>query len=384
VRIHYNEPYSPALLGWGVSIMPRHLLEGVPATKSHLQRNPIGTGPYVFKEWKSGSITLTANPEYFKGKPHIDRVMFRYFTDQSAAFMELLNGGVDINPLTPAQYAKQTDTERFRSQYETYTYLSNGYSFIGYNLNRKPFDDKRVRQALSYATPVDNIIDSVMHGYAVASAGPYKPGTVWYNDNLSPYGLDLAKAEELLREAGYRRNDRGLLVKDGKPLKVELLTNTNTTRQQIAEVIQNGWKELGITVSIRVLEWGTFLNEHVNKGNFDAVILGWTIVPDPDISTIFHSEGCKAGATLNFICFKNAEADLLFDRAIRTFSTEERRDYYNRVQEILAEEQPYTFLYAPYALYAVSSRVRGIEPAPAGIFYNIEDWYVPKELQKYR
>ncbi|MDR2401809.1 MAG: peptide-binding protein [Deferribacteraceae bacterium] len=384
VKVSYDEPYSPSLPSWGLWIMPKHLLDGVPATKSDLQRNPVGTGPYIFKEWKSGYINLTANPKYFKGKPHIDRVMFRYFTDQSAAFMELLNGGIDVNPLTPAQYAKQTDTERFMSQYETYKYLASSYTYIGYNLRRKPFDDKRVRQALSYATPVNNIINSVMHGYATPAAGPFKPGTVWHNDALSHYPLDLAKAEELLREAGYAKNNKGVLVKDGKPLKIELITNTNTTRQQIAEVIQNGWKELGITVSIRVFEWGTFLNEHVNKGDFDALILGWTIVTDPDISPIFHSEGCKAGATLNFICYSNPDVDTLFDKAIRTFNTEERKGYYDRVQEILTEEQPYTFLYVPYALYAVSSRVRGIEPAPAGIFYNIEEWFVPKELQKYK
>jgi peptide/nickel transport system substrate-binding protein len=384
VNIRYDEPYSPALAGWGLWIMPKHLLEGVPATKSSLQRNPIGTGPYIFKEWNSSSITLTSNPRYYKGKPHIDRIMFRYFTDQSAVFMELLNGGVDISLLTPAQYSKQTNTDRFRSQYTAYSYLESGYTYIGYNMRRKPFDDKRVRQALSYAAPVNNIIDSVMQGYASPTVGPYKPGANWYNDKLSPYPFDIAKAEELLKEAGYLKNEKGVLMKNGKPLKIELITNTNTTRQQIAEVIQNSWKELGIAVTIRVLEWGAFLNEHVNKGNFDALILGWNIVTDPDISTIFHSEGCRGGATLNFVCFKNSEADALFDKAIRTFDAETRKGYYDKVQEILAEEQPYTFLYVPYALYAVSNRVRGVEPAPAGILYNIEEWYVPLELQKYR
>jgi peptide/nickel transport system substrate-binding protein len=384
VKISYTEPYSPALPGWGIWIMPKHLLEGTPATKSSLQRSPIGTGPYIFKEWNNGFITLTANPKFYKGKPHIDKVMFRYFTDQSAAFMELLNGGVDVNPLTPAQYAKQTANDRFRSQYKTYSHLASAYTYIGYNLRRQPFDDKRVRQALSYATPVDNIIDSVMQTYAIPAVGPYKPGTIWHNNDLAAYPLDLTKARELLKQAGYRKNDKGILMKDGKPLEVELLTNTNTTRQQIAEIIQNGWKELGITVTIRVLEWGTFLNEHVHKGDFDAVILGWTIVTDPDISSIFHSEECKLGATLNFICYKNPDADAIFDKAIRTFNMEERRGYYDRIQEILAEDQPYTFLYVPYELYAVSSRIRGVKPAPAGILYNIEEWYVPKELQKYK
>jgi peptide/nickel transport system substrate-binding protein len=298
--------------------------------------------------------------------------------------MELLNGGVDINLLTPAQYAKQTDTERFRSQYETYAYLASAYTYIGYNLRRKPFDDKRVRQALSYATPVNNIIDSVMHGHGIPAVGPYKPGTVWHNDNIAPYYADLTKAEELFTQAGFRKNDKGVLMKDGRPFRVELLTNTNVVRQQIAEIIQNSWKELGITVTIRVLEWGTFLNEHVNKGDFDALILAWNIVADPDMYSIFHSETCKAGTTLNFICFKNPEVDTLLDKAVKTFDTEERRKYYDRFQEILSEEQPYSFLYVPYELYAVSSRVRGIEPAPAGIFHNIEEWYVPKELQKYR
>jgi peptide/nickel transport system substrate-binding protein len=384
VKITYNEPYSPALPGWGISIMPKHLLEGVPPTKSHLQRNPVGTGPYIFKEWATGSITLTANPKYFKGRPNIDRIMFRYFTDQSPAFMELLNGGVDVNPLTPSQYAKQTDTDRFRSQYATYSYLASAYTYIAYNLRKKPFDDKLVRQALSYATPTDSIIESVLHGYGVPATGPYKPGTVWNNENVSRYHYDLAKAEELLKKAGFTKNNKGILTKDGKPFNIELLTNTNTTRSQIAEIIQNSWKELGITVTIRVLEWGTFLNEHVHKGNFDAIILGWTIVIDPDTSSIFHSEACKAGTTLNYNCFRNPEADILLDKAIRTFDERERLEYYNRFQEILVEEQPYTFLYVPYELYAVSSRVRGIKPAPAGILYNIEEWYVPKELQKYK
>jgi peptide/nickel transport system substrate-binding protein len=119
VVVGYNEPFAGALTSWGIWIMPKHLLEGVPATKSPLQRSPVGTGPYIFENWQANqSLTLTANHDYFEGRPHIEKVMFRYLQDQGAAFMELLNGTIDEMDLTAAQYTRQTDMERFRTQYK--------------------------------------------------------------------------------------------------------------------------------------------------------------------------------------------------------------------------------------------------------------------------
>ncbi len=385
VVVTYDEVNARALSSWGMWIMPKHLLDGQIATQSPLQRNPVGTGPYMFESWTANqNLVLRANPDYYKGEPNITKINFRYFQDQGAAFLELLKGGVDFMQLTAAQAAKQTDTHYFESQYNIYSYLSNSYSYIGYNLKRKPFDDKRVRQALSYATPQNQIIETVLHGMGVPAYGPYKPGTIWNNPNLKGYEYNLEKAEALLKEAGFTRNAKGVMEKNGKPFKIELITNQNTTRSEIAEIIQNSWGKLGIEVNIRVLEWGTFISEHIQKSNFDATILAWNIIIDPDSIGVWHSTSCDNNRTLNFVCYQNPVVDKLLEDGKKIIDPELRKAYYYKFQEILADEQPYTFLFVPYAPNAVSKRVKGIVPGAAGITYNIDEWYVPENEQKYK
>ena len=156
----------------------------------------------------------------------------------------------------------------------------------------------------------------------------------------------------------------------------------NETRQKCAEIIQRQLAEVGITVKIRVLEWAAFINDFINKRRFDTVILGWTIPPDPDAYDVWHSSK-TAPEELNFISYKNTEADEMLERGRSTFDQKERKKYYDRFQEILAEDQPYTFLYVPDSLIIINKRFRGIEPAPIGLEYNFIKWYVPKDEQKF-
>ncbi|MCD8568433.1 MAG: peptide-binding protein [Geovibrio sp.] len=386
VKVSYAEPFAPALLSWSMAVLPKHLLEGKEAAKSSLMRSPVGTGPYRFKEWKSGeSITLEANDEYFEGRPNLDRIIFRIIPDLNTTFMELLNGSLDIMGLTPTQWVKQTDTALFTNSYDKYTYLAPSYAYIGYNMKNPMFADKRVRQALTYATPKQEIIDGILFGEGVPAEGPYKPGTMWQNTNVKKYEYSPEKAKELLAEAGWKdTNGDGILDKDGKPFTFTLLTNQgNSVRTKIAETVQQSWQKVGIKVDIRVLEWASFINEYIDKGKFDAVVLGWNIVVDPDPFDVWHSSKCGP-KMLNFICFSNAEADQLIEGGRHALDPAKRKEYYDRFQEILAEEQPYTFLYVPNALIALSKRFKEVSPAPAGVTYNIEDWYVPSKDQKYR
>jgi peptide/nickel transport system substrate-binding protein len=136
-------------------------------------------------------------------------------------------------------------------------------------------------------------------------------------------------------------------------------------------------------MQIRTVEWAAFINQFIDKRNFDAVILGWSLTPDPDQYDIWHSS--KTGPKeLNFVDFANPEVDKLLEEGRSTFDIEKRKKAYFRIQEILAEEQPYVFLYVPDALPVVQKRFHGIHPAPAGISYNFPKWYVPKALQKHR
>ncbi|HEX9872903.1 MAG TPA: peptide-binding protein [Deferrimonas sp.] len=385
-RVSYRQPLAKALISWGeLSVLPRHLLEGEDVTKSPLARHPVGTGPFRFVEWKPGEkIVLEANSDYFEGRPYLDRVVYRIIPDESTMFLELQAGGLDTMGLNPIQYQTQTDSPAFKRQFVKYRYPAFAYTYLGYNLNRPLFQDKRVRQALSYAINKKEIIEGVLLGLGQESTGPYKPGTWPYNAAVKLYPYDPERARTLLAEAGWTDSDGdGILDKDGKPFAFTIVTNQgNDQRVKSGEIIQRRFREIGVDVKLRVIEWASFLNEFINPGNFDATILGWTVPIDPDGYNVWHSS--KTGPReLNFVGFKNAEVDELLEKGRRTLETAERKKYYDRFQEILAEEQPYTFLYVPDALPVVAYRFQGIEPAPAGITYNFIRWYVPKEAQKY-
>ncbi len=384
-RVTYDKPFAPALMSWGSSVMPRHLLEGKDVTKSPLSRHPVGTGPYRFKEWKTGQkIALVYNPDYFEGRPFLDGRVTRIIPDMATMFLELRARGIDQMGLTPLQFTRQTENPYFRNHFRKYRYLSFSYTYLGFNLQNPMFADRKVRQALACAVNKEELIDGVLLGLGKEASGPFKPGTWQYNADVKRYPYDPKKALELLAEAGWRDTDGdGILDKKGQRFEFELLVNQgNEVRAKTAEIVQRRLAEVGISVKIRVIEWAAFIKEFINKRRFDAVILGWTIPMDPDLYDVWHSS--KTGPSeLNFISYKNEEVDALLERGRSTFDRAERKRCYDRIQEIMAEDQPYIFLYVPDALPIFNARVRGIDPAPIGIGHNVIRWYVPKEEQKY-
>jgi len=384
VRVRYDRPFAPALMSWGSAVLPAHLLEGKDITKSSLSREPVGTGPYRFREWVTGQkIVLISNPDYYEGRPYIDGYVMRIIPDTATMFLELRAGGVDRMNLSPLQYTRQTENNLFRKNFRKYRYLSFSYSYLGYNLKNPLFADKRVRQAITYAIDREEIIRGVLLGLGQPATGPLKPGTWAYNANLKPYPYDPARAKALLAEAGWKeRNSEGILTRNGEPFVFEIITNQgNEVRAKCAEIIQRQLADLGIRVKIRIVEWAAFVTDFINKRRFDATILGWTIPMDPDLYDVWHSSKTGPDA-LNFISYRNEELDDLLEKGRSTFDMKSRKRAYDRIQEILAEEQPYTFLYVPDALPIISARFRGVEPAPIGIGYNFIKWYVPKEEQK--
>ncbi|MGH7376964.1 MAG: ABC transporter substrate-binding protein, partial [Candidatus Methylomirabilales bacterium] len=284
----------------------------------------------------------------------------------------------------PLQFRRQTDYPAFTRFFEKYRYLSNSYAYLGFNLRDPRFADRTVRRALAHAIDRREIIEGVLLGLAQEAVGPYKPGTWWYTDEVQTFPYDPDRAKELLREAGWRdRDGDGILERDGKPFRFTIRTNQgNSVRIQTAEIIQRQLKAIGIDVNIHVVEWAAFINTFIRKRDFEAIILGWGLGLDPDQYEIWHSS--KTGPDqLNHISYGNPEVDRLLESGRRTFNQERRKAIYREFQRVLAEDQPVVFLYVPDALMAVSSRIHGIEPAPAGLAWNFIRWYVPRELQRY-
>lgn len=386
IEVTYEKPYAPALGSWGQGMVPAHLLEGQDVNQSPLKRNPIGTGPYKFTKWKTGErIVVDSYHDYFEGRPYIDRVMTRVIPDLATMFLELRAGRLDQMALTPLQYRRQTDTPWFKENFVRYKYLGFGYTYLGYNLKDWKFQDKKVRQALTTAINKESIVQGVLLGLGQPAYTPYKPDTFWYNPNVRKFRYNPAKAKEMLAEAGWKDTDGdGILDKDGKPFEFTIITNQgNELRKNAATIIQSDLKKVGIRVKIRVIEWAAFLKNFINKRNFEACLLGWQTGPEPNQIDIWNSK--KIGETqLNFVTYQNPKVDKLLDDGASTYNRDERKKYYDEFQAIIAEDQPYTFLYVSDNLPIISSRFRGIEPAPAGIDYNFIKWYVPKPLQKYQ
>jgi len=384
-RVHYERPFAPALISWGMWILPKHLLQGKDVRQSPLNHHPVGTGPYLFRQWKTGEkIELEVNPDYFEGKPYVRKVLYRIIPDSATLFLELKSGGVDWSGLSPMQYRRQTDNPEFRSNFRKYRYLANAYTYLGLNLKDPRFADKRVRQALAYAIDKEEIIRVVLLGLGVEATGPYKSDTWVYNPRVRRYSYDPERARSLLDEAGWKDKDGdGVLEKNGQPFRFTILTNQgNEERKMTAEIIQRRLAKIGIQVEIRIAEWASFINYFIKNRRFESVLLGWTTGQDPDLYDIWHSSKTLPDE-FNFISYQNPEVDRLIEEGRHTFDKKRRKACYDRIQEILAEDSPYMFLYIPYSLPVIHARFKGIQEAPAGISYNFIRWYVPKDQQKY-
>jgi len=390
VRVTYKKPYAKAVMSWAKEVLPKHLLEPyVKAGKiKEAPQNwtaPVGTGPYRFKEMKSGEkIVVVANQDYFKGRPHISRVVYRIIPSQATIFLELKARGVDIAALTALQYKRQTEYPAFEKYYNKYRYARGAYTYFGMNLKDPRFADRRVRLAIAHAIDRQALLDGVVQGMGRLASGPFRPGTWADNPNVKPVPYDPKKAVALLAEAGWKtKNADGILEKDGKPFTFEVLTNQgNDERKKIAEIIQASLREIGIGVEIRILEWAALLKEHVKKRQFDAIVLGWGTGADPDQFVVWHSS--QSGPDdLNHISYNNPEVDALLEAGRSSCVQADRVRFYHRLHEVLAADQPVVFLYWGDALPAVSKRLHGIDPGPAGIKWNFEQWFVPKDQQRY-
>lgn len=384
-EVTYEKPFARSLVTWAHAILPRHILKNEDLLQTEYSRAPMGAGPFRLERWEAGRrLILKANPDYFLGRPNLDGIIYRIIPDPATMFMELKARNLDMMGLSPQQYLYQTQGEFWEENFNKYKYLSSSYTYLGYNLEHPLFSDRRVRRALAYAIDKEEIVKGVLMGQGVTTIGPYKPGTWVYNEDIQGYGFDPQKAVKLLAESGWKDHDGdGILDRNGRPFSFTLLTSQgNDLRIKTATIIQYRLKQIGINMEIRTVEWATFIKEFVDKRRFEALLLGWNIVQDPDLFDVWHSSKIE-GRGLNFVGYGNPELDSLLVRGRRTMDRTRRKRIYDRVQEILHRDQPYCFLYVPMALPAVDSRFQGIEAAPAGITYNLPRWWVPKKKQKY-
>lgn len=385
--VTYDQAYAPALDSWsGLQILPEHLLKGQDVHTTAFARKPVGSNFYQLDVWKNGeNIQLSRNPNSALGPAQIDRLITRIIPDNSAQFLELMADNIDNMGLDPIKYSRIIPSRpELKQKLNLYKELGNSYTYLGFNLKHKPFDDVRVRKAINYAIDKQEIIDGVYLGLGINIASPYKPGTRWSNPELSPYPYDVAKARALLKEAGFEDKDGdGILERDGKPFTFEIITNQNKEREKSAVLIQRRLKEVGIDVKIRAIEWASFISRFIKTGDFDVVVLGWGLGLDPDQFNIWHSSQ-QAPGQFNFIGYHNPTIDKLLEQGRTELDPDKRMKIYHEFSKLLLEDCPIVYLSAGYGLSAIHKRIHGIaNPVPpAGVGYDSHLWFIPKPLRR--
>ena len=382
----YDEPYAPALETWAsLHILPEHLLKNENINDTYFSLNPTGTNFYALDEWTTGQqVKLKTNPNSVHGRPLLEKKITRIIPDLSSQFMELIAGNIDLMNINPSQYSIVFPSRsELNDKINLYKEMGNGYTYFGFNLKKKPFDDLNIRKAISFAINKEEIINGVLLGLGEEITSPYKPGTYWENRSINKISFDVSKSRELLEKSGYQLNANNIYEKDGKPLAFEILTNQNKQREMTAVLIQRRLQDIGIDVSIRVIEWASFVNRFIKTGEFEAVVLGWSLSLDPDQYSIWHSSQDGPGQ-FNFIGYNNPRVDTLLENGRKELKNEKRKQIYDEFSKIIYDEQPIIYLYAGYGLTAIHKKIKGVKKItpPAGVFHNDYEWYIPKKFRR--
>lgn len=322
---------------------------------AYIGTNPIGTGYFKLEQWEPGDyLKLVRNDDYWGEKAKLDSVTFRVVDEALTRIAELeVDNAHIIEPLNPSNMA-QVENIAHASVYKR---ASLSLAYIGFNMEKEPFNDVRVRQAISHAIDKTQILEGIYEGTGVPAVGPLAPDVWGYDPSVKPLEYDLEKAKSLLAEAGYA---------DG--FSTTIWTNDNPDRMKMAEYVQAALKELNIEVKIEVMEWGTYLAQTA-AGNHDMFILGWsTATADADYATypLFHSS--NVGEPGNRTFTKDAELDKILEEARVETDETKRKELYRQAQEKLVEIAPMIYLLHTDLIVGVNDKVQGFSISPSGMF----------------
>ena len=353
--------------------------------------NPtVFSGPFKFKEWRKGDqVILTRNDSYWQGAPHADEYVYKVVADATVLAAQLKTGELNFGTIEPKDLA---DMERVDSV-KINKYQNLGYTYIGWRVNSPTataLADKRVRQALAYGLNMDDVIKAVLFGEGQKQVAHHVPVQWAYPApaTLNAYPYDTAKAEELIKAAGYTKNSAGLYAKDGKTISFTIRTNSgNKTRETLAQVAAEQYKKIGVDAKTQFEAFqGLVTQLQEGHQSIEAVIIGWALGNSVDPYTIWHSSNTPDPATkktgFNFTFFKSPEVDKAIEEgrspANGDCSIATRKGHYATMNKILNEEQPYNFGFANNTLAVTAKNLENFKPGPFSAIYNSHEWWFKK------
>jgi peptide/nickel transport system substrate-binding protein len=361
-------------------VMPRHLLQSIPAadlSKAEFNKKPVGNGPFRFVEYRANDRwVFDANPNFPKGlggRPRVGRIVLRVIPDVNATVAELKAGNVDVALQPPTdQYRVLAEDPNLRG----IQFPSRLYAFIPWNPKHAPLNDPRVRRALGMAIDRPKLITIARAGLGEPIASPISRFHWAYDSSVrAVFNPDSARA--LLAQAGLSdRNGDGLLEKrDGSPWEIEFkYAANNTVARDIAELIRSDLEKVGVRLVPRALDQATLTGDLTsNERNFEAALTGFQNDPRLNFRDMFHSAALRG--PLHFSSYRSSEIDRLIDRASSEPNMERAKPLWNRFQQVLATDQPWTFLYEYPEIAIVNERVHGVKMDIRGALVTVASWW---------
>jgi len=352
--------------------------------------NPtVVSGPFNFKEWRKGDqIILGKNATYWQGSPNVDEYVVKVVASATAITNGLKTGELTFGSIPAKDLADMQTVDSVKIT----KYQNLGYTFIGWNTaspSAVGLADKRVRQALAYGIDMDAVIKAVVFGEATKQVAHHVPVQWAYPTvALEPYKYDKAKAQQLLKDAGWVAGSDGILAKDGKKFSLTISTNSgNVERETLAQVAADQYKQLGINATAKPEAFqGLVTKLTTGDQTLEATIIGWSLGGDPDPYSIWHSSQIPNPATkvegFGFTFFKDPALDKAIEQGRNptdgNCSTAARKANYETFNKILNENQPYNFGYSNNVLAVSQKSLQNFAPAPFQTVYNVEQWWIKK------
>lgn len=397
VDVTLTSVYAPFLDSWGIGfILPEHVLGKIAPDKikndTAYNQKPLGSGPFMITEYAAGDhITEVANKSYFRGAPHLDKIIFRIVPNNNTAINQIQTGEINLIGQTSSLSARQFNVLKRLPGITAYNTTGLNWSHLDL-IETGFFKDRTVRQALAYATSKQQIIDSVVLGYGMIADADQLPGSVWYNPAIhNSYPYNPGKTRSMLLADGFTVGPNGMLQKGGKTLTITLWADTATSDSKLTvQILKQAWAKAGIDTTIKLIDTSILFGAQVgplgspdrfSSPDSNAVLYAWFASPEPDDTFLWGSNQIpnkQSAAGGNSDGYRNPELDKLMAQGVATLDQGQRVAIYHKIQAILVRDQPDIFLNWGRVLTVATSKLHNYIPQPYDFFlgWNAKDWYM--------
>ncbi|HEY2091038.1 MAG TPA: ABC transporter substrate-binding protein [Thermoanaerobaculia bacterium] len=384
VVVAFKESLAAQLVRFNdLNILPEHVYSKGDF-KNDYNVKAVGSGPYrLVKADPQKEIVLQRRNDYWGQKPYLQTVVMKVIPDFVTAWNAMKHGDIDETNVTSDVWLMESRRPEMKRRFEFRRFYTLNYNYVAWNERNPLFQDKRVRRALGMCVDVPSIINNLYHGTARAMSGPFTPDEYAYNPAVPVLPYNPLAARELLNNAGwFDTNNDGLLDKGGKPFKFDMYVFAGSVSgSQFGQVFQQELKKVGVDVNVIPLDPAQLL-KHVLAGDYQAVYMGWSLDPEPDLYGAFHSSQIPPKGQ-NFVYYNNPVADQLITQARTELDFDKRKALLQQLHAVLTADQPYTWTIQVSEKWTISRHLHGVKESRGyGLFlwYPGEfDWWIPRD-----